>query len=205
VIRDVIQFITAHAAWAGPVIFLVAFGESFAFISFLFPGTAIMLAAGAFIPGGTLSAWPLIAGAVAGAVLGDTISYEIGRRYGHHLKDIWPFKRRPDLLEKGVAFSKRHGGKAVFAGRFFGPFRAVVPLAAGCTGLERRTFWIANVGSALIWAPGLLLPGVVTAFLAHRLHASVTQQVLIFAAIILLALLAFWALHRSRLWAKLFG
>jgi membrane protein DedA with SNARE-associated domain len=205
VIKDIIQFITAHAAWAGPIIFLVAFGESFAFISFLFPGTAIMLAAGAFIPSGTLSAWPLIVGAICGAVLGDTISYEIGRRYGHHLKDVWPFKRRPDLLERGVTFSGQHGGKAVFAGRFFGPFRAVVPLAAGCTRLSRRAFWIANVTSALIWAPGLLLPGVATAFVAERLHASLEQKILIFGGALVLVLVAVWAAHRTRIWQRLFG
>jgi membrane protein DedA with SNARE-associated domain len=41
---------------------------------------------------------------------------------------------------------------SVFLGRFFGPVRAVIPLAAGMMEMPSRAFWIANVGSAVPWA-----------------------------------------------------
>jgi membrane protein DedA with SNARE-associated domain len=44
-------------------------------------------------------------------------------------------------------------------GRFFGPIRAIVPLVAGLLHMPPHRFYIANVLSALIWAPAYLLPG----------------------------------------------
>lgn len=44
-------------------------------------------------------------------------------------------------------------------GRFFGPFRAVVPLVAGICAMPQRHFQLANLSSAVIWAFGLLAPG----------------------------------------------
>ena len=76
-------------------------------------------------------------GAVSGAVLGNSVSYWIGRRYGGGLARLWPFSLEPDLLPNGMRFFERHGGKSVFIGRFFGPIRAVIPLAAGIMRMPR--------------------------------------------------------------------
>ena len=148
-VHDIVDFIGRHASWAGPIMFGLAFGESFAFLSLLFPGTTIMIAAGAFIPGGTLDFWPLVIGCVTGAIAGDAISFWLGRRYGYLIARVWPFSRRPELLTRGFAFFERHGGKSVFIGRFFGPLRAVIPLVAGIARMPTRRFWLANVFSAL--------------------------------------------------------
>ena len=157
--QQLIEFIKTHQDWAIAVMFITAFGESFAFLSLLFPGTTLLIAAGALIKSGALSIWPVVIGAVVGAVLGDTVSFWIGKRFGGRLAGIWPFTRNPDLLAAGMQFFHRHGGKSVFIGRFFGPVRAVIPLAAGIMQMSPRLFWIANVTSALVWAPMLLLAG----------------------------------------------
>jgi membrane protein DedA with SNARE-associated domain len=47
----------------------------------------------------------------------------------------------------------------VFAGRFFGPFRAVVPIVAGLYEMPQLYFQIANFASAVLWATGILTPG----------------------------------------------
>lgn len=156
-----IHFLGAHSQWAGPVMFIVAFGESLVFVSLLFPGTAILLAAGTLVVSGVLPWSTVLIGAILGAVAGDGISYWIGRRYGYAVKRIWPFTRNLDLIPHGISFFERHGGKSVFIGRFFGPVRAVIPLAAGILDMPAGRFWAANVGSALIWAPGVLLYGVI--------------------------------------------
>lgn len=159
-IEQVIGFIRLHSEWTGPIIFLVAFGESFAFLSLLVPGTAIMIAAGALVPEGIIPVAPLILGGIAGATLGDGISYWLGRRFGHVVPGMWPFSKRPELLRSGHEFFARHGGKSIFIGRFFGPVRAVVPLVAGMMDMPAHRFWLANIASALIWAPMLTLPGI---------------------------------------------
>ena len=154
-----IAFVDAHREWAGPLLFLVCFGESFAGVSLLVPGTSILLAAGTLVPSGVLDPAPLLLWSIAGAVLGDAVSYWIGRRLGGSAKLMWPFSRHPALLDRGIRFFAEHGGKSVFIGRFFGPVRAVMPLAAGIMGMPSSRFWIANVASALLWAPAVLLPG----------------------------------------------
>src|SRR6266568_9400457 len=149
--EPLLEFIKAHQDWAIAIMFITAFGESFAFLSILFPGTTLLIAAGTLIKTGTLPFLPVMAGAILGAVLGDSVSYWIGRRFGGGLARIWPFSRNPALLPSGIAFFRRHGGKSVFIGRFFGPIRAVIPLAAGTMRMPRSRFWIANIGSAAVW------------------------------------------------------
>ena len=161
-------FIAAHSAWAMPLIFLVSFGESFAFVSLLIPGTTILAACGALVPGGTLPLLPLLAGAILGAVLGDGISYWLGRRYGSAIVRSWPLSRHPETVRKGEAFLRRHGTAGIAIGRFIGPCRALVPLLAGIAKMNRRAFWLANVGSALVWAPAIMLPGAAMGWIADR-------------------------------------
>ena len=69
-VQPTLAFISAHSSWAFPVMFVTSFGESFAFLSLLFPGTSILIVAGTLMSAGTLPFWPVVVGAVIGAVLG---------------------------------------------------------------------------------------------------------------------------------------
>jgi membrane protein DedA with SNARE-associated domain len=158
-INTAVHFIAVHSAWTFPVMFITAFGESFVLLSLAFPGTTIMVAAGLLVPDGTIPLVPLISGAVFGAALGDAVSWWLGRRYGSVLTKYWPFAGHPNFLAAGKDLFRRYGFWSVFVGRFFGPFRAVIPVTAGLMQMPPRTFWIANILSALIWAPALILPG----------------------------------------------
>src|SRR5580700_7260395 len=197
-VQPAIDFIAAHAQWAAAVMFVTAFGESFAFLSLLFPGTTLLIAAGTLMPGGTLPYAPVLAGAVAGATLGDTVSYWIGRRYGGGIARIWPFSRYPELLPSGIRFFARHGGKSVFIGRFFGPMRAVIPLAAGLMRMPRDRFWFANVTSAIVWAPMLLFAGDAVGDVGDRLVGSANTVLLVFAGLTLFGVAgAVWAMMKA--------
>src|SRR2546426_359181 len=158
-VQPTLDFLSAHSGWAFPVMFITSFAESFAFLGLLFPGTSILIVAGTLMSAGWLPYWPVLTGAVVGAVLGDSVSFWLGRRYGRRLSRIWPFTRNPNLLPNGVRFFSRHGGKSVFIGRFFGPVRAVIPLAAGIMRMPRGLFWLANITSAIVWAPMLVFAG----------------------------------------------
>ncbi|MDE2464095.1 MAG: DedA family protein [Alphaproteobacteria bacterium] len=178
-------FISSHAHLALPTVFLVTFGESFAFVSFFFPGTTVILACGALIAAHALPAWPVIIGGIAGAVLGDSCSFWLGRRYGHLTETVWPFTRHPEMLTRGYEFFSRHGAKSIFLGRFLGPFRAVLPLLAGITKMSSARFWLANVTSAIIWVPALLAPGVLAGYGLSMLGAHRNWMVLAGLAITL--------------------
>ena len=149
----------AHPIWCFPIAFVVAFSESFVGVSFIIPGTFLLITLGAVIGASHISVFPAWAGAVIGSVLGDWISYWIGFHYHHQILHIWPFRRYEDQMEKGLHFFHRFGTWAIFLGRFLGPFRATVPLVAGMSELEFWPFQIANTASAILWAFALADPG----------------------------------------------
>jgi len=159
-VQDVIAFVKAHQEWAVPIVFVLSFGESVAFVSLLLPATAILLAASGLIGASDIPFWPVWFAAVIGAILGDWVSYWLGYHYKDWVTTMWPLSRRPDLLEKGVVFFRRWGVASVFFGRFFGPLRCVMPLVAGVMGMASLPFQVANVTSAVVWATGILAPGV---------------------------------------------
>ena len=146
-----LTFVRQHAAWAPLLVAALAFCESLAFISLLFPASTALVAIGALVP-----IW--IAAAV-GAALGDWLSYWLGQTFEAPISRRWPLSRHPDLLPRGHAFIAKYGIAAIFIGRFFGPLRAAVPLVAGILEMAWWPFQIANVISAFIWAAVLLGPG----------------------------------------------
>ena len=162
IVKSTLAYIQAHAAWAGPIVCLIAFGESLAFISLLVPATALLVGVGALIGNGILNAWEVGTWAFAGATVGDAISYWIGRIFKDRISGVWPFKKHPDMLERGHAFFRKHGGKSVFIGRFLGPLRATVPIIAGVFAMPYGRFQFANFTSAFVWAGVLLTLGDIT-------------------------------------------
>ena len=139
-LHALLDWITAHPQHAGWVIFLVSLSESLAIIGLLVPGVVILLGAGSLIGAGVLDFWSSAAWAVAGAILGDGLSYLLGRHFDY-LAERWRwFRMHPDHLRKGHEFFEKWGDLSVMLGRFFGPIRAVVPLIAGMMDMPPRRF-----------------------------------------------------------------
>jgi membrane protein DedA with SNARE-associated domain len=156
---QVIAFVRDNAAWAPPVVFALAFGESLAFISLLTPAWGALVAIGALIGSSGISFWPVWIAAALGAAMGDWLSYWIGLKLEHSVAHIWPLSRHPDLIPRGEAFMKKWGILGIFIGRFFGPLRASVPLIAGIFEMPYWRFQFANFSSAFVWAAVLLTIG----------------------------------------------
>ena len=188
-----LAFIKANPGWAMSVIAITAFGESFAFLSLLFPGTAILIACGGLVQAGVIPFFSTAFAGIIGAVLGDAISFWLGQKFGPLLPEVWPFKRHPEMLERATSFFRRFGGLSVFIGRFFGPLRAVIPLAAGSLHMPAGFFYIANILSAVIWAPALIFSGQLITLITQSLLRSGTGDVmlvaLVAAALVILAAL----------------
>jgi hypothetical protein len=79
--NSVIEFVRDHQAWAAPVVFLLAFGESLAFLSLMVPGWAALVGIGALMGASGISFWPVWFAGAMGAALGDWISYWIGYKF----------------------------------------------------------------------------------------------------------------------------
>ncbi len=191
-LREIHLWVAQHPHWTGAGVALVALLESLALVGMLVPGVALMFAAGALIGFGVLPFWPICGWAVAGAVVGDGLSFWLGRRFGRRIDRVWPFDRHPELLRRGVAFFRRYGGLSVLFGRFFGPVRAVIPLVAGMMGMTGGRFFLVNVFSAALWAPAYLLPGVVFGASLELAARVAGRLVVLLVALLALLWLGLW-------------
>ena len=194
--QQLLEWVAANPHWAGVIVFSMAFAESLAVVGMVVPGVAVMFAIGALIGAGALDFQSMVIWSVLGAVAGDGLSFWLGKKYQRQLTSLWPFSKHPAMLEKGISFFQRYGGKSVVIGRFFGPVRAVIPLVAGMMNMPATSFLFANVLSALIWAPAYLLPGM--AFGASMELASEVAMRLVILLVTLVGSLWFlgWLSHR---------
>jgi membrane protein DedA with SNARE-associated domain len=152
-IEQAANVIQTHQAWAGPVVGLIAFGESLILIGILLPGTAVLVIVGGLVGAGIVEPIPVLIGSAAGAAVGDIVSYFLGRRLGRGVVHKWPLNQYREALARARLFFRRYGIAAVFIGRFFRPVRSTVPFVAGMMRMQRYRFQIANFLSALVWAP----------------------------------------------------
>jgi membrane protein DedA with SNARE-associated domain len=158
-VQPVADFVRVHQIWAAPVVFMLAFMESLAFISLLVPAWGALVLIGTFIAAGDVPFLPVWVAGSVGAALGDWLSYWVGLKLEHTVQHVWPLSRHPDLIPKGEAFIKRWGALGIFIGRFSGPLRASVPLVAGIFEMPFWRFQAANWVSAFVWAGVLLTLG----------------------------------------------
>ena len=68
-------------------------------------------------------------------------------------------KLTPERLEWVERLFARHGGKAVFAGRFFSISRVLEALVAGTSRMRWATFVVYSVLGGVVWATAVVLAG----------------------------------------------
>lgn len=192
-----LHWLSTHPGVAGLAVFAIAFLESLAVVGLFMPGTVLMFVVGAVIGAGALPFWPMAAWATAGAVVGDGVSFWLGRHFHQGLAERWPFRTHPQWLEGAGAFFQRHGGKSVLLGRFVGPIRPVIPAVAGMLDMPVGRFFLVNVLSGVLWAPAYLLPGVVFGASLGLAAEVATRLVLLILALTALVVLTVWAVRAA--------
>lgn len=194
-LSSVTAIIAAHPHLAYAVVLLLALSESIPVVGVFVPGTAVIIAISALVPSGVVTFWPLLAAAMLGAVIGDGLSFWVGHRYQSAILQTWPLNRHPALIARSEAFFARHGDKSIFIARFTPGVRAFVPLVAGILKMSSRRFYVANILSALVWAPSHILPGVLVGA-SFGLFGSAAKPLAIL--VILLVILIWTMIHVLR-------
>ncbi len=101
--------------------------------------------------------WIAVAGS-AGAIIGDSIGYSIGRRYGRSLFDRLGRRFPKHFGPKNVNFAEsvflRWGVFAVFFGRFIALLRIFAGPLAGALKMPYPKFLAANALGGITWAAG---------------------------------------------------
>lgn len=198
-----IAFVSANAWLAYLTLFLAALLEAVPVAGSVIPGSTIILALSALIPGGELKLEWVLAAATAGALLGDGSAFWIGHRAQREILSTWPLTNYPRVIAQSEAFFQRWGVWAVFFARFVPPIRAFVPITAGALGMRPARFYAVNLPAILVWAPAHVLPGVVAVSALHRYaglphHAGIARHIWILGVIggALLIALATWSIRR---------
>jgi membrane protein DedA with SNARE-associated domain len=159
-LQELIAYFSGHSAVALAAVFLAAALEALALIGTVIPGSSIVFIGGVLVGLNVLDPWWTILASMAGAVLGDGLSYWLGHHYHERLLTVWPLRNYRALFERGRTYFAANGGKSVFFGRFLTPVRAIVPVIAGMSGMPPVLFYWMNLASALAWSLAHILPGV---------------------------------------------
>lgn len=204
-IDPLIAFVSAHAWLAYLTLFLAALLEAVPIVGAVIPGSTIIFALSALVPGGELRlGWVLLA-AIAGALLGDGSAFLLGYREQREILNVWPLSNHPNVVAQSEAFFHRWGALAVFFARFVPPIRAFVPLTAGALGMSPAAFYGVNIPAVLLWAPAHVLPGVLAVTALHRYggftpHEGIAKHYWIATVVVgaLIVALATWVIRRRR-------
>lgn len=120
------------------------------------PGEIVLISASVGASQGMVN--PVALGAVAaiGAIIGDSIGYAIGKRYGTSLLD-WlgrkaPKHFGPERIASAERSFSRWGAWAVFGGRFVALLRILAGPLSGVLGMPYRKFLTANATGGIVWA-----------------------------------------------------
>ena len=139
--------------WALVVVFAIIALDSSAFLGVVLPGESIALIAGAMAGADFFSPWSALAIVVAAAIMGDLCGYALGRYRGQAVLAHWAFARRQyeEHRERLEYYFEYWGTATVFVGRFVAVGRAVVPFAAGLSGMRARRFIPMAIASGTVW------------------------------------------------------
>ena len=141
-------------AWGYLIVFAVTLLENSAFLALVIPGDAVLLLAGFYAQRGALSLPAVMAIAFAGALLGDTIAYCVGRFAGRKIVDKWGGRRflpEQRIVRFDLYFAE-YGMWAVALGRITPVFRAFNTFAAGMSRMPFIRFLIAVVMIVAVWS-----------------------------------------------------
>src|SRR6266478_3503486 len=155
-----VELVGAHPQLSFLAVFLLALSEAVPVIGTVVPGSTLILAISALATTAGITPWALLVAAVLGAIAGDGFSFWLGHRYHRQILSGWPLNRFPRLIERSAQFIRKYGITSVFLARFTAVVRAFVPLLAGILRMSSRHFYVANILSALVWAPIHVFPGV---------------------------------------------
>lgn len=191
--------------WAGglsswvlvPAAALLAFGETAIFLDLLVPGEVGMVIVGAAAARSDYPLAAVMAAGMLGAVVGDSVSYAIGRRWGTTVVHRWRFlqRRLEPRIKRSERYFEAHGGWLVFVARFVGAFRAVVPLVVGTAGMSYPRFLAWNAGASVVWAGLAVTLGY---HFGDEIARLVDRVGLAISAVAAAALLGWWLWRRRR-------
>ena len=180
------------------VIATLVFAEAAVFVGFVLPGETAVIIGGVLAASGRLALPAVLVLVVTAAVIGDTVGYAVGQRFGPKVLASRPLRRHQHRIASAQTFLRERGGWAVFLARFTAFLRAVMPGLAGTARMPYRRFLAFNAAGALVWGVGVGLLG----FFAGNSYAAVEKALgrgsAVLVVVIVLVGLLLWRRHRKK-------
>lgn len=182
-LNTIINHLLIFSGWSALLlVFALPALESSVFLGFVIPGETAVVVGGFLAYEHRVSFPGVLAAAILGAVVGDTIGFWVGERWGDALLSRLP-KRfiKPEHVLQGKQMINRLGGRAVFAGRWVSVLRALVPGLCGTSGMRYATFVLWNALGGVTWAAAYSLLGYLAGSAWQRVehYTSVASYVLL--------------------------
>ncbi|WP_460151899.1 bifunctional DedA family/phosphatase PAP2 family protein [Pseudomonas sp. S2_B07] len=156
---SVTGWLTVNPQWLAAAVFIVAFVECLAIAGLIVPGTVMLFAVAVLAGSGALSlSETLLLGFFAG-VLGDVVSYFIGRHFHQNIRRLPGLRHHPEWIAGAEAYFQRYGIASLLVGRFIGPLRPMLPMVAGMFDMPFPRFFAVSLLAAAGWSVAYLLPG----------------------------------------------
>jgi membrane protein DedA with SNARE-associated domain len=151
--------INLHGWEAYSLVGALVFAEAAILIGFVFPGETAVILGGVAASRGHVNIAILIVVVVSCAIVGDSVGYLVGEKWGRRLLQSRLLRKRRRLLDAVFDQLNRRGAVAVFLSRFTAFLRAVVPGLAGISSMPYRVFLPANAAGGIIWGTAYCLLG----------------------------------------------
>lgn len=152
-------WLSLNPHWLGLAVFLAACLECLALVGLLIPGTVLLFAIAVLAGGGALELWQVLLLGYAGGLLGDLLSYGLGRRFHQNIRRLPGLRQHPEWLLSAELHFQRYGAASLLLGRFIGPLRPMLPMLAGMLDMPFLRFWLISLLAAAGWSVAYLLPG----------------------------------------------
>jgi undecaprenyl-diphosphatase len=152
-------WLTVNPQWLAAAVFMVAFVECLAIAGLIVPGTVLLFAVAVLAGSGALSlSETLLLGFLAG-VLGDVVSYFLGRHFHQNIRRLPGLRHHPEWIAGAESYFQRYGIASLLVGRFIGPLRPMLPMVAGMFDMPFPRFFAVSLLAAAGWSAAYLLPG----------------------------------------------
>lgn len=153
------------------LVFLLPALEASAFVGVVVPGEISVILGGVLANQHKLALAPVLVAAIAGAIIGDTVGYWVGKRYGERMLAKLPDRiLKPEHVERAQQTIRQFGGRAVFLGRFTAALRALVPGMAGMSRVGYGRFLAWNALGGALWAAAFVVLGYLAGSQYHRIE-----------------------------------
>lgn len=152
-------WLTANPQWLAAAVFIVACVECLAIAGLIVPGTVLLFAVAVLAGSGALSLGETLLLGFLGGMLGDMVSYFLGRHFHQNIRRLPGLRHHPEWIGSAEAYFQRYGIASLLVGRFIGPLRPMLPMVAGMFDMPFPRFFAVSLLAGAGWAVAYLLPG----------------------------------------------